>query len=123
MTHYKPMKGYITLDHIKFHAHHGVLEQERRVGNDFEVTLQLQYPFHNATESDDLADTVNYAEVYDIVAAEMAVPSRLLEHVAGRIVRSLRTRFPLIEGGTVTVAKLTPPFKCEMAAVAVTIKF
>lgn len=123
MTHYKPMKGYITLDHIKFHAHHGVLEQERRVGNDFEVTLQLQYPFHNATESDNLADTVNYAEVYDVVAAEMSVPSRLLEHVAGRIVRSLRTRFPLIEGGTVTVAKLTPPFKCEMAAVAVTIKF
>lgn len=117
------MKGYITLDHIKFHAHHGVLEQERRVGNDFEVTLQLQYPFHNATESDDLADTINYAEVYDIVAAEMDVPSRLLEHVAGRIVRSLRTRFPLIEGGTVTVAKLTPPFKCEMAAVAVTIEF
>ena len=108
MTHYKPMKGYITLDHIKFHAHHGVLEQERRVGNDFD---------------DDLADTVNYAEVYDIVAAEMAVPSRLLEHVAGRIVRSLRTRFPLIEGGTVTVAKLTPPFKCEMTAVSVTIEF
>lgn len=123
MTHNKPMKGYITLDHIKFHAHHGVMEQERRIGNDFEVTLQLQYPFLKATESDDLADTINYAEVYDIVAAEMAVPSRLLEHVAGRIVRSLRTRFPLIEGGTVTVAKLTPPFKCEMAAVAVTIEF
>ena len=117
------MKGYITLDHIKFHAQHGVMEQERRVGNDFEVTLQLQYPFHSATESDDLADTINYAEVYDIVAAEMAVPSRLLEHVAGRIVRSLRTRFPLIEGGTVTVAKLTPPFKCEMTAVAVTLEF
>ena len=117
------MTGYITLERMHFYAHHGVLPQERRVGNDFEVTLRLCYPIADATVSDNLADTLNYAEVYDIVAAEMATPSQLLEHVAGRIIRSLQARFPLITSGTVTVTKLTPPFKCEIASVAVTIDF
>ena len=53
----------------------------------------------------------------------MATPSQLLEHVAGRIIRALSTRFPQIEGGTVTVAKLTPPFKCQMSAVSVSLSF
>ncbi len=117
------MKGYITLERMKFHAHHGVMPQERRVGNDFEVTVCLQYPLDKAAISDDLADTLNYAEVYETVAAEMATPSQLLEHVAGRIIRALSTRFPQIEGGTVTVAKLTPPFKCQMSAVSVSLSF
>ncbi len=117
------MTGYITLDRMQFYAHHGAFEQERLVGNDFEVSLRIEYPLDRAAESDNLADTLNYAEVYDIVAAEMAVPSQLLEHVAGRIARSLRSRYPLIGSGTVTVAKLTPPFKCQMASVAVTLEF
>lgn len=117
------MTGNITLQQMKFHAHHGVMPQERQVGNDFEVTVSLQYPLGKAAMSDDLADTLNYAEVYATVAAEMAMPSQLLEHVAGRIIRALRTRFPLIEGGMVTVSKLTPPFKCQMSAVTVTLSF
>ncbi len=117
------MPGYITLDKMKFHARHGVLEQERKVGNDFEVSLRLRYPFDKALESDNLADTLNYAAVYDIVAAEMSQPSCLLEHVAGRIVKSLLSRFPLIERGTVSISKLTPPFKCEVAAVTVSLDF
>ena len=117
------MTGNITLQQMRFHAHHGVMPQERQVGNDFEVTVSLQYPLGKAAMSDDLADTLNYAEVYATVAAEMAMPSQLLEHVAGRIIRALRTRFPLIEGGTVAVSKLTPPFKCQMSAVTVTLSF
>ena len=110
------MTGNITLQQMRFHAHHGVMPQERQVGNDFEVTVSLQYPLDKAAMNDDLADTLNYAEVYATVAAEMATPSQLLEHVAGRIIRALRTRF-------VAVSKLTPPFKCQMAAVTVTLSF
>ena len=114
---------YIHLNGVKIYAYHGVLPQENKVGAEYILNLTLKTDFSRASQMDDLTYTINYAEVYDIVAAEMAVPSRLLEHVAGRIIRSLRARFPLIEGGTVTVAKLTPPFKCEMTAVSVTIKF
>ena len=117
------MKTLIKIERMKFHARHGVAEQERMVGNDFEVSVELCYPFEAALESDDLADTLSYAEAYDIIAAEMAIPSRLLENVAGRIIKSLTAKFPLIEGGMVTVAKITPPITGEMASVAVTVEF
>ena len=54
------------------------MEQERRVGNDFEVSLTVDYPFEKALTSDDLDHTLNYALLYDVIAAEMQQPSKLL---------------------------------------------
>lgn len=79
------MRTSITLDNLRFRARHGVMEQERAVGNTFVVALRLDYPFEEAMQTDNLEATLNYAEVYEVVKAEMGVPSRLLEHVAGRI--------------------------------------
>lgn len=117
------MNTSITFDRIRFFAYHGVMEQERKVGNIFEVSLTIQYPFGKALVSDCLDDTLNYAALYDVVAAEMAIPSNLLEHVVGRIICHIRKAFPLIQGGKITLAKLTPPIKGEMASVSVTVEF
>jgi dihydroneopterin aldolase len=62
-----------------------------------------------AAESDKLEDAVNYALIYDVIASEMAKPSDLLEHVAGRIVKSLENRFPEFSEFTVRVSKKRPP--------------
>jgi dihydroneopterin aldolase len=61
-------------------------------------------------DSDHVADTVNYAALLDVVRQEMALPSQLLEHVAGRIVRSVFRRFPLVTSVRVELTKLNPPF-------------
>ena len=107
-----------------FYAHHGVATQERTVGNRFEVTLTVHCHMQQAIESDRLNGTINYAELYDIVNAEMSIPSNLLEHVAGRIIRAITQRYgSRISGGTITIAKLCPPFKCQLESVAVTIDF
>ncbi len=103
------MRTTITLDRMKFHARHGVLEQERRVGNTFDVSLRLDYPFADAMATDNLAATLNYAEVYEVVKREMAEPSQLLEHVAGRIRTALLRKFPLISGGFIRIEKCRPP--------------
>ena len=58
--------GQIFIDNMRFHAHHGVLEQERLTGGDFLVSLSASYPLWKATESDDVTDTLNYAEVYEL---------------------------------------------------------
>lgn len=105
----KPMKTIVALENLRFRARHGVSPQERAVGNDFIVTVRLRYPFQKAMDADTLADTLNYAEAYDIIKAEMAIPSSLIEHVAGRIRSALLARFPLIEGGMVRVEKANPP--------------
>lgn len=113
----------ITLHKMKFFAYHGVGEQERMVGNHFEVTLKVRCPMQKAMTDDDLDGTVNYAELYAVVEEEMAKPSLLLEHVAYRISQTVKKKFPTVEGGEITISKLTPPFKCDMEKVDVTIDF
>ena len=105
--------GHITLHRLRFHAQHGVLEQERVVGNDYEVTVRMEGDFLKAVETDEVADTVNYAEVYDVIKVQMAVPSRLLEHVAGCIGRSLLDKFPMLDAVHVEVVKRNPPMGAD----------
>lgn len=117
------MNTSIELNRMHFFAYHGVSSQERRVGNDYEVSLRVRYPFEQAMVSDNLDDTLNYAALYALVAVEMARPSALLEHVAGRICRALSERFPSITGGTLRVAKLTPPIAGEIGEAAVVVEW
>lgn len=115
------MKTTIEITRLRLHAFHGVLEQERRVGNDFEVSVTVGYPV--VIGSDELSATLNYAELIDVVKKVMAEPSALLEHVAYRIGEAVTSRWPLIDGGMVRVAKLTPPVRSEVAEVAVTLNW
>ena len=101
--------GVIELEGMEFHSFHGVLEMEKLTGNLFVVDFKGELDMRAAAESDALKDALNYAEIYDVVAAEMAVPSELLEHVAGRIVKALAEKFPQLESFSVRVSKRRPP--------------
>lgn len=101
--------GILELEGMEFRANHGCLERERIVGNDFVVDFRGEMDMSAAAESDNLEDAVNYALIYDVVAEEMAKPSDLLEHVAGRIVKALETRFPEFISFSVRVSKRRPP--------------
>jgi dihydroneopterin aldolase len=113
------LNTFVRLEKLRFRAFHGVLEQERMVGGEFVVTLRIGYPWQAAMTSDDVADTLDYAAVYRLVEREMAVPSRLLEHVAGRIVDALLRDFPLISSIDLWLTKVTPPMgaDCDGAGV------
>ncbi len=102
-------KGIIELEGMEFHSFHGVLEREKVTGNLFAVDFRGVLDMRAAAESDALEDALNYAEIYDVVAAEMAIPSDLLEHVAGRIVKALAAEFPQLESFSVRVSKRRPP--------------
>ena len=104
------MESFIYVNKVRVRAFHGVLPQERTVGGDYEVSLRVACDFSRAMDSDHVADTVNYAALLDVVRQEMALPSQLLEHVAGRIVRSVFRRFPLVTSVRVELTKLNPPF-------------
>ena len=110
----------IRLSDLRFRAYHGVLPQERVVGNDYFVNLSLTLSaVADATYTDQLEGTVNYAEAYQVVQAEMAAPSALLEHVAQRILTRLFNRFDLVEKAAVEVIKINPPFSADGAKAAV----
>ena len=101
--------GTIELEGMQFRAYHGCLETEKIAGNDFVVDFKGQVEMGAAIESDNLEDAVNYALIYDVVKEEMAQPSNLIEHVAGRIVKALAARFPQFVSFSVCVAKKRPP--------------
>lgn len=115
------MKSYIFLDRICFFAHHGVGEQETLAGNEFTVSLRLQVNIAPAMQTDDVADTVSYADVYEAVKAEMKVPSKLLEHVGGRIVKRLFGDFPQIENIELKLSKRNPPMGADIEAAGIEI--
>ena len=99
----------IELRHLTFHAHHGVLPEERLLGNTFTVDLTLEADISHAIASDELSGTINYAEAYEVVKREMDIPSQLLEHVCGRIGTSLLDHFPTLQRVKVCVIKHNPP--------------
>ncbi|MHC6731198.1 dihydroneopterin aldolase [Segatella copri] len=109
----KLMSSKIYLRNVRFHAFHGVLPQEGIVGNDYLVNLVLDYDFSSAMQTDELQGTLNYAEVYQKVREEMAVPSKLLEHVAGRIAHRLFSDFPEIQKLQLSITKVNPPMGAD----------
>jgi dihydroneopterin aldolase len=108
------MKTKIELSNLRFYAYHGLLPQETTIGNEFIVNLMLEADVTAACDSDDVNDTINYADVFNLVKSEMQTPSKLLEHVAGRIFRKLKTNYPQLSAITVSVAKMHPPVEGEM---------
>lgn len=106
----KITQSIIHLGAMSFYAYHGVLLQERTVGAYYQVSLSIE-PSHieTAVLHDRLEGTINYAEVYCLVAEEMAKPSELLEHVAGRILQRLFATQPLAQKATLVIAKQSPP--------------
>ena len=100
----------IFLNDIRLRAWHGCLPQERVTGGDYGVDVWLRLPDdERAICRDELEGTVDYAVLYTIVKEEMAVPSNLLEHVCGRILRHIEKGFPRVEEASVTIRKLCPP--------------
>lgn len=111
--------GRIAINDMRFYAHHGCFEQERAIGTHFRVDLQLITDTSRAEMSDNIDDTVNYLEVYQVVKQEMMRPSHLLEHVARRVGEAVLSAFPQIEIIQLKVSKLNPPLGGQMASVSV----
>ena len=112
----------ITINDMRFYAHHGCFEQERVIGTHFRVDLTFRTDTSKAEVSDNIADTVSYLDVYQVVKAEMMTPSHLLEHVARRVGERVLSDFPAVEDVTVKVSKLNPPLGGQMDSVSVEIE-
>ena len=114
-------EGELGLEGLLFHAFHGWFEQERKEGATYRVDLKVRLDISRAAESDALEDTVDVQRLYDIVAAQMAVPRNLIETVAGAILAEVRA-LPGVHEAEVTVYKQRPPLQgspavCEQSYV------
>lgn len=111
----------IAVEGMTFRAYHGCMEEEQVIGNTFIVDLYMEADTTKAEKSDDLMDTTDYAEAYNIVKREIEIPSKLLEHVGRRILDSIKKSFPEVESAELKVAKMNPPINGQADSVSVTL--
>lgn len=111
--------SYIYLENVLLFARHGVASQETVVGNEFYIDLKLKADFTHAAATDELEDTISYANVYTVLKEEMEIPSKLLEHVCGRITTRLFREFPTIEEIEIKLSKRNPPMGADIRSAGV----
>ena len=114
------MKVTFALETMKFYAFHGVIDAERSIGGEYLVDICYTIDTE-AVNTDRIEDTVDYSVIFTLVKEQMMKPSSLIEHVAERISKVIKTRFPQIEALVVKLSKLNPPVNGEMGCASVTI--
>lgn len=112
----------IGLENIKCLAHHGVLNAERKNGNNFIVNIHIWYKTKSEFEQDALEETYDYSLLSNIVQEEMSVSVYLLENVAFRIINKVKTTDKRIKKIYVKIQKPNPPLKGEIQYSFVEIK-
>ena len=105
----KASNMYIRMEGMKFYAFHGVLPQENLVGAYFYIDLRLKTDFTHAAQTDELKETVSYADIHAVVQEEMKTTSKLLEHVCQRIASRIFHDFNTIESIEISLFKENPP--------------
>jgi 7,8-dihydroneopterin aldolase/epimerase/oxygenase len=114
--------GLIEIEGIEFYSYHGHFKEEQIVGSRFLVNIAIETDLEKASKSDKLADTINYQSVYQLIKEEMETNSRLLEHVAGRIIDRTYLTFTNLIKVRVKVSKINPTMGGQIEKVSVTIE-
>ena len=116
------MKHKIHVRDIRCYSFHGCMEEEARIGGHYVVDVTIDTDFSKAAASDELIDTVDYCAVQKIVAEEMAIRSKLIEHVGQRIFTRIHNELKGIEKLSIEIHKLSPPIDGDTGEVSIVIE-
>ncbi|CAA0171091.1 Dihydroneopterin aldolase [Tenacibaculum maritimum] len=114
--------GIIKVKNIRLYAYHGCLDEEAKIGSEYRVDLKVNANLQKSSETDDLADTVDYVHLNHIVKEEMAIRSKLLEEVAARILVRILKEIQLVKKVRISVAKINPPIGGNVEEVAIILR-
>ena len=110
------------IEDIHCFAYHGCLKEESKIGGNFTVSVDMDLDLTAAMASDKLSDTADYVLIHRIVREEMAIPSKLIEHVANRILNRLRKELPAVHRFRVMVKKHNPPVNGQLGSATVVLE-
>ncbi|MEN8816557.1 MAG: dihydroneopterin aldolase [Nonlabens sp.] len=109
----------IQLENVRVYTNHGCLHEEDLIGSEYRVDLEVIANLSKSAQSDELADTVDYVSLNKIIVEEMAIRSKLLEHVAQRILNRVLKEESLVQTAEVKVAKINPPIGGDVQSVVI----
>ncbi|MGG3915537.1 dihydroneopterin aldolase [Rossellomorea vietnamensis] len=112
----------ILLNEMEFYGYHGVFQEENKLGQRFRVSVELHLDLRKSGQSDQLEDSVNYAEVYSITKGVVeGEPRNLVEAVAEDISSRILETFDAVKSCKITLIKPDPPIPGHYRSVAVEI--
>jgi dihydroneopterin aldolase len=102
------------INSINCYSFHGCLPEEAIIGGHYKVDVEIEMDFSKAMASDELSETVDYGMVYQVVAEQMAIRSKLIEHAGARILDALNARIGGPKTLKVVITKFAPPVNGPM---------
>lgn len=111
--------GIIKVENIRVYAYHGCLKEETKIGSEYRVDLEVKADLLTSANTDELSDTVDYVFLNRIIKEEMALPSKLLETVAKRILDRIFNEDAMVKKATVWVSKINPPIGGDVECVTI----
>jgi len=111
------------LKRMVFYGYHGVYPEENKLGQKYYVDLDMSMNLSRAAQSDDVNDTVNYAEIHAVVKKIVeGPPVKLIETLTEKIASALLGTYTSIIKATVSVTKPNPPFDITFDGVTVELR-
>jgi dihydroneopterin aldolase len=107
----------INLHNLIFHSFHGIHEEEKILGNEFEVNVSLS--FIAGEQITTLEQTINYATIYEIIKNRMRAATPLLETLVQDLAEAIRAFDNRIQSISVSVEKKNPPMASMEGSVSV----
>lgn len=112
---------YITITGLKIFAHHGVLEEEKRDGQEFFVNAKLYYDMRKAAGTDEITDGVHYGEVCRLITVFLQEHTyNLLERAVSETIKAVLVAFPMLDGMEMELCKPQAPIPLPFENVSVT---
>lgn len=110
----------IEIKNIEVYAYHGVLPEENIIGATYQIDVAVWTNAEMAAKTDEVKNTISYADLNAIILEEMKIQAKLLEHLCYRIACKIHEEFSSIQKIELTVRKLAPPMPGKMDYAAVT---
>ena len=112
----------IRIDRLKIYANHGVYDFEKRDGQYFYVTASMKADLKRVGATDNLNDTVNYAEAADLIKKVFTEAScDTIEAAAEAVIEALLDKYEIVKSVTVKVSKPDAPVELEIKDLSVTL--
>ena len=118
------MTQKIQIKGLRVYGYHGVLEHEREEGQYFIVDASIKVDVERASATDDISNTVSYAEIAQLIAENVRNnPVNLLETLSQRLADEvLAASGPWAKKVKITVSKPDAPIDLYLDTVSVTAK-
>ena len=106
------MKTKLFITNLEVFAYHGLFSEENKLGQKFVFDLECSCNYTKALKSDEMTDSISYADIADeVVNVATKNTFNLLEKLAGEILKQIFIKFDSIESIKLTINKPNAPVK------------